>query len=166
MRWTENGVEASIAAARTLSRQASVASMAFEAETDAPQRLRQRAVAVEDGYSLKHSGMPEEAGAALARQFGARIVDPDPTQSARPPLRTRHSHVGPVLPALGYGSSQIAELRATIERVPCDTVLLGTPVDLRHRMVIRKPVARVKEVARDTSDSSLGQLVLARLARS
>ena len=52
--------------------------------------------------------------------------------------------MGPVLPAMGYSATQLAELQATIDAVPCDLVLLGTPVDLRRSLRVRHLVARVR----------------------
>ena len=45
--------------------------------------------------------------------------------------------------ALGYSSEQIQELENSINKVDCDAVLLGTPADLRKRMKINKPTAKV-----------------------
>lgn len=161
-------VDASIAAARALNAHAAVVTMAFEALLDAPERVRDRTVlAVEDGPSLTHGGMPEGAGAAAARRWGARLLDPRPYAAGSiAAAYAQHPHIGPVLPALGYGAAQIEELRATIERVPCDTVVLGTPVDLRHKLRIEQPVVRVSVVARDLSQPSLADLVLERLCRA
>jgi predicted GTPase len=73
------------------------------------------------------------------------LVDPRPY--ARGSIRAvfeQYPGLGPVLPAMGYGEGQIAELRETIDAVPCDVVLLGTPIDLRRSLSIRHPVARVR----------------------
>jgi predicted GTPase len=48
-----------------------------------------------------------------------------------------------VLPALGYGAKQIAELDKSIGRTPCDTVILGTPCDLSRLFKIDRPVVRI-----------------------
>jgi predicted GTPase len=52
--------------------------------------------------------------------------------------------LGSVLPAVGYGERQIAELKETIDATPCDVVLIGTPIDLRKVMKVDKPTVRVK----------------------
>jgi predicted GTPase len=39
-------------------------------------------------------------------------------------------HLGRVLPAMGYGDEQLADLVATIAATPCDVVVTGTPIDL------------------------------------
>jgi predicted GTPase len=44
---------------------------------------------------------------------------------------------------MGYSPQQIAELAATIQATPCDTVLFGTPVDLRQFLTLHSPAVRV-----------------------
>ena len=44
---------------------------------------------------------------------------------------------------MGYGERQMADLAATIENVPCDLVLVGTPIDLARIISIRRPSMRV-----------------------
>ncbi|MBI2312041.1 MAG: hypothetical protein HYU77_06020 [Betaproteobacteria bacterium] len=67
----------------------------------------------------------------------------------------QHPHLGPVLPALGYSPAQVQELEQSINRVPCDAVLLGTPADLARVLKIGKPVARARFEARDVSTPAL-----------
>jgi predicted GTPase len=52
--------------------------------------------------------------------------------------------IGPLLPAMGYSSEQIADLERTIARADCDAVVIGTPIDLSRIMNISKPTARVR----------------------
>ena len=56
----------------------------------------------------------------------------------------RFPTLGPVLPAMGYSAGQIADLAATIDAVPCDLVVTGTPIDLARVVPIHRPVARVR----------------------
>ena len=44
---------------------------------------------------------------------------------------------------MGYGERQMSELSATIEAVPCDVVLVATPIDLGRVLKITKPSTRV-----------------------
>ena len=55
----------------------------------------------------------------------------------------RYPHIGPLLPAMGYGRRQMEELRETIARSDADLVLIGTPVDLRRVLELDKPALRV-----------------------
>jgi len=126
-----------------------------------PDKVRgRRVLAVEDGPTLTHGGMPAGAAELAAKSLGATLVDPRPY--ARGSIRTvyeTYPGLGPVLPAMGYGASQIAELEATINAVPCDLVLLGTPIDLSRSLALRHPVARVRyhieEVGHPTFDEIL-----------
>jgi len=120
-------------------------------------------LAVEDGPTLTHGGMPVGAAALAARRWGGTLVDPRPY--ARGSLREifdRYPALGPVLPAMGYSAAQLAELGATIDAVPCDLVLLGTPADLRRGLAIRHPVQRVgyevEELGGPTFDELLAGL--------
>ncbi|MGD2178070.1 MAG: GTPase, partial [Anaerolineae bacterium] len=55
-----------------------------------------------------------------------------------------YPHMGALLPAMGYGEEQIAELEQTINAVKCDLVLTATPIDLRRLVNVRHPVDRVR----------------------
>jgi predicted GTPase len=105
-----------------------------------------RVLVIEDGPTVTHGGMPYGAGTVFAKKFGvAELVDPRPyaVGSINEAYR-KYTHLGAVLPALGYGERQIAELRETIDRTPCDVVVIGTPIDLRRVVAINRPTVRVK----------------------
>ena len=48
-----------------------------------------------------------------------------------------------LLPAMGYGAIQRHELEETINRTPCDVVVIATPVDLGRILNIKHPTVRV-----------------------
>ena len=48
-----------------------------------------------------------------------------------------------VLPAMGYSEQQTRELEETINAVPCDLVLIGTPFDLTRLVQTTHPTMRV-----------------------
>ena len=105
-----------------------------------------RVVIVEDGPTLTHGGMSYGAGVVAARRFAAaRLVDPRPAAvgSIRDVL-DRYPTLEPLLPAMGYGSSQIAELEATLNAVDADLVLSATPIDLTRILHVNKPITRVR----------------------
>jgi predicted GTPase len=111
-----------------------------------PDAIRgQRVLVVEDGPTLTHGDMAYGAGVVAARRFGAKeIVDPRPYAVAS--IRetyARYPNTGPVLPAMGYGAAQIADLEQTINRVPCDLVIVATPIDLTRLVPIQQPSQRV-----------------------
>jgi predicted GTPase len=122
-----------------------------------------RVLVVEDGPTLTHGEMRFGAGTVVARKFGAReLVDPRPfaVGTIAETYRT-YPAIGPLLPAMGYGDEQVRELEATIARVPCDAVIVGTPIDLSRLVRIRQPVVRVhyelQEIGRpDLADALAG----------
>jgi len=90
-----------------------------------------RVLVVEDGPTITHGGMPFGAGTVAARGHGAELVDPRPyAVGSLRDVFEQYPHIGPVLPAMGYGEEQLTELAATIAATPCDAVVSGTPIDL------------------------------------
>ncbi len=120
-----------------------------------------RALVVEDGPTLTHGGMTFGAGVIAARKFGvADLVDPRPyaVGSIRG-IFSRYPHLGPVLPAMGYGTAQIRELEESIAAADCDVVVIGTPVDLRRVIKIRKPAVRVRYELQETTKPDLADII-------
>jgi predicted GTPase len=111
-----------------------------------PERITgKRVLVVEDGPTLTHGDMKFGAGTVAAGKFGAAaIVDPRPwTVGSIAATFDRYPGIGAVLPAMGYGDGQVKDLEATINKVPCDAVVIGTPIDLTRIIRIRKPAVRV-----------------------
>jgi predicted GTPase len=119
-----------------------------------------RVLAVEDGPTLTHGGMSLGAAALAAGRLGARLVDPRPWAAGSiGAIFAAYPALGPVLPAMGYGPAQRADLERTINAVPCDVVLLGTPMDLRRGLDIRHPVVRVRYEMEEADDLSLEEVL-------
>jgi predicted GTPase len=125
---------------------------------DDPEAVRgRRVVVVEDGPTLTHGEMAYGAGVVAAQRFGAsEIVDPRPyaVGSIRDTF-AKWPHLDRVIPAMGYGDRQVAELEETINAVPADLVLVGTPVDLRRVMTIAKPALRVRYELEEVGEPNL-----------
>jgi predicted GTPase len=104
-----------------------------------------RALVVEDGPTLTHGEMPYGAGVVAANRHGAAtLVDPRPyAVGSIQKTFEKFPHLWRVLPAMGYSDAQRHELEATIERVPCDVVLVATPIDLARTIKLDKPSVRV-----------------------
>ena len=104
-----------------------------------------RVLVVEDGPTITHGEMSFGAGIVAARQYeAAEIVDPRPyTVRSIREVYIKYPHIGAVLPAMGYGEQQMKELQKTINNTPCDTVVIGTPIDLRRVINIDKPAVRI-----------------------
>lgn len=105
-----------------------------------------KVLVVEDGPTLTHGGMSYGAGVVAAREAGAaEIVDPSPwaVGSIRETFE-KYPHARGILPAMGYGDAQIRDLRETIEQVPADVVVAGTPIDLRRVVDVDVPIVRAR----------------------
>jgi predicted GTPase len=104
-----------------------------------------RILAIEDGPTTTHGGMPFGAGVMAARLSGAaELVDPRPWAVGEiAETFERYPDVGPLLPAMGYGEEQIRDLETTVNAVDCDLVLVATPIDLTRLIEINKPLAKI-----------------------
>ena len=60
-----------------------------------------------------------------------------------------------LLPAVGYGDAQVRDLEETIRRVPCDLVIVATPVDLTRIVRIDKPMLRARYSLAETTRPDL-----------
>ena len=107
--------------------------------------LGKKVLVVEDGPTLTHGGMTYGAGVIAALRCGAAdLVDPRPWVTGKLAETFEiYPEIGALLPAMGYGDQQIKDLEKTINAVDCDTVVIGTPIDLTRVVDIDKPVARV-----------------------
>lgn len=105
-----------------------------------------RVLVIEDGPTLTHGEMRYGAGYVAAQRLGAAsIVDPRPyARGSIKGVFEKYPHVTEILPAMGYGEKQMAELSATIDAVPCDAVLVATPIDLSKLLKMSKPATRVR----------------------
>jgi predicted GTPase len=101
-----------------------------------------KVLVVEDGPTITHGEMPYGAGTVAAHQAGTtNLVDPRPyAVGSIATTFERYPGIGTVLPAMGYGDAQLAELEETINATPCDVVVTGTPIDLARLIDIRHPV--------------------------
>jgi predicted GTPase len=147
---------------KTVNPNATVLEAASPITAENPEAVRgKRVLAIEDGPTITHGGMPYGAGVLFAKKFGAaELVDPRPyAVGSIKEAYMKYTHLGAVLPALGYGEKQIAELKETIDRTPCDVVVIGTPIDLRRVMPINKPTVRVRYELKVLGRVSLEQIL-------
>ncbi len=111
-----------------------------------PEVIRgKRVLVVEDGPTLTHGEMKIGAGVVAARKFGAaELVDPRPyTVGKLSETFDIYPEIGTLLPAMGYGEEQLKDLESTINKTDCDSVIIGTPIDLNRIININKPSTRV-----------------------
>lgn len=124
-----------------------------------------RVLVVEDGPTLTHGEMTYGAGVVAARQAGAAsLVDPRPF-AVGSILETyqKYTHIGELLPAMGYSDVQRKELAETINSSDADVVLIATPIDLRNVIDIEKPAVRASYSLREITEPSLTEILKDRL---
>lgn len=139
---------------RKLNPHAEIFKVSSEVIVDQPSIVRNKKVlVVEDGPSITHGGLQEGAGTYAANILNCKIVDP--RSSAVHSIKNsfeKYPKMGKVIPALGYSSEQLQELQDSINNVDCDAVLLGTPADLRKKIRIEKPTAKVEFEGKDAGE--------------
>jgi len=131
-----------------------------------PEAIRgKRVLVIEDGPTLTHGEMTYGAGVVAARRFGAaELVDPRPyaVRTIAATFQT-YPHIGPLLPAMGYGDEQVRDLEETINNTPCDLVLIATPIDLRRLVNLRHPTDRVRYELQVIGQPTLEEIIARRL---
>ena len=113
---------------------------------DNPEIIRgKRVLVVEDGPTLTHGEMTIGAGVVAAMKFGAaEMVDPRPFAVGKLAETFEiYPYIGELLPAMGYSAEQLKDLETTINTTDCDSVVIGTPIDLNRIIDIKKPNTRV-----------------------
>jgi predicted GTPase len=131
---------------RRVNKTATVIEAASPILVDHPERITgKRVLVVEDGPTLTHGEMKFGAGVVAAGKYNAaELVDPRPyTVGTISETFRKYPDIGVLLPAMGYGDKQVKDLETTINRTPCDTVVIGTPIDLNRLIKIKKPTVRV-----------------------
>lgn len=137
---------------------------------DGARLARRKVVVVEDGPTLTHGEMSYGAGVLAARRWGAELVDPRPyARGSIAETYRKYPHIGPLLPAMGYGAEQLRELEETLAGVPADLVVVATPIDLARVISLPCPSVRVRyelqEIGRPNLEDVLGDFFRRRLAR-
>jgi predicted GTPase len=129
---------------------------------DKPELIRGKAcLAIEDGPTLTHGEMKIGAATVAAMKWGAsKLVDPREYAVGRikDTFKT-YPGIGTLLPAMGYGKEQVADLEKTINATPCDVVVIGTPIDLNRIVKINKPSVQVSYELQEIGSPNL-QMVL------
>ncbi len=123
-----------------------------------------RVLVVEDGPTLTHGEMSFGAATLKAIEIGAEIIDPRPYSiGSITEAYKKYSHLGKVLPAIGYSELQMLELQEIINKTPCEYVLLGTPTDIGRYLDVDKPVIRVRYEIEELIPGELEKAILEKL---
>lgn len=120
-----------------------------------------RVLVVEDGPTLTHGEMKYGAGVVAAEKYGAaEIVDPRPwVHGTIKSTFEKYPGIGNLLPAMGYGETQIKDLEETINAIPVDAVIIATPIDLTRIIDIKKPNVRVKYELQEIGKPTLEDII-------
>ncbi len=130
-----------------------------------PDLTGKRVLVIDDGPTITHGGMPFGAGMVAARQAGAtQFVDARPfAVGTIADTYAKYPAIGNVLPAMGYGDDQLAELARTIDSSDADIVVTGTPMDLGRLITVHQPIRhatyRLREVGRPTIEEVLAPII-------
>ena len=155
-------VERVLAIVRQVNPEARLVQTASTYQVDRAEMIRGKSVVViEDGPTVTHGGMSFGAGYLAARELGAaKIVNPRPfLQGTLRRTFGEYRHIAEVLPAMGYGRQQIADLEATINAIPADLVLVATPVDLGRLLRLNKETVRLTYEIEPLGEPSPEQII-------
>jgi len=121
-----------------------------------------KVLVVEDGPTLTHGEMDYGAAYVAAKQYGAKeIVDPRPYAIGTiKKVYENFKQLEDILPAMGYGDDQMKELKDTINAIPADLVLVGTPIDLAEHLHFNKPSLRVTYALRERTTPGLKEILV------
>lgn len=151
---------------RAVAPEAVIVEAASTLEIEDPSVVRgKKVLVVEDGPTLTHGEMKIGAGMVASQKFGAAgFVDPRPYAVGRLQETFEiYPEIGTLLPAMGYGEVQLRDLEATINATECDSVVIGTPIDLGRIIDIQKPHTRVfynlQEIGSPNFDEILAKFV-------
>jgi predicted GTPase len=133
-------------------------------KVDNPKIIKGKTVVIiEDGPTLTHGGLTTGAGYLAARENGCSIIDPRRYAVGSLKEVYKKYPLEIVIPAMGYSEKQIRELEDTINRIDCDAVIIGTPVNLQKFIKIDKPSVRVsydiKEIGKPTLEDVISDFL-------
>ncbi len=120
-------------------------------------------VVVEEAHTLSLGAMKPGAGLAAAHLLGvSAIISPLPQAvGALVELYRLHPEAQSVLPTPGFGPSDLADLKATLEATPSEGIIDATRVDLAAMLGLNRPVARAAFALSPHDPDQLARLVRA-----
>jgi predicted GTPase len=151
-----------MAALRALNPGAPILPFASRPVLDDPASVAgRRVLAIEDGPSLTHGGLPDGIAVAAAAGAGAaEILDPRAFASPRlAGLLAAQPHIGRALPAMGYAPDDLIAIADTIAASGADVVLSGTPADLARLIASPVPILRVRTAFADLASPGLSKVL-------
>lgn len=107
-----------------------------------------KVLAIDDGPTITHGGMAFGAAVIATEACGGEPVDPrEYAVGEIADTFAKYPHIGAVLPAMGYGEAQVADLQETVRRAAAagvQAVAVGTPVALERLIDMPVPATRVR----------------------
>ena len=166
---TREAVETIKENVRRVNPRAKIALAVSEVVVDNPEAIKgKRVVVVEDSPTVTHGGAPYGAGYVAAKKYGAaEIVDPRPyAKGIIAEMYKEYPHMDRVVPSTGYSPEQIRDLEETINSIPADVVVAGTPITLSRVIRVNKPIVQVRYELRIVEGPSIREIVDEFLARA
>jgi len=145
-----------------LNPKAKVITAASPLSVEDPRMIKgKRVLVIEDGPTVTHGEMRFGAGFIAAQKTGARdIIDPRPyAVNSIKETFAKYPHLEKVLPAMGYGNTQVKDLQETINAAKCDVVVSGTPIDLNRVLKANKPIIRVRYELKVLGEPTLEEII-------
>ena len=119
-----------------------------------------KVLVVEDGPTLTHGGMPVGVGYKAAEAAGLEIVDGSKfAVGSINETYKKFPHINKIVPSMGYFPKQLKELEQTINNSECDSVIIGTPIDLEKLLKLNKPAFRVRYWIEISEEKKLREIV-------
>ncbi|MDO8646897.1 MAG: cyclic 2,3-diphosphoglycerate synthase [Candidatus Diapherotrites archaeon] len=147
--------------AKAVNPKALVVKVGSEIFAENPGRIKgKRVIAIEDGPSVTHGGLPFGVASIIAKKQKAILANPEKHSvgSIKETFK-KFPHLHNILPAMGYGKKQLEELEKTINNTPADFVLSGTPIDLSRILKVNKPIIHVSYSLKEMQKPSLEQIL-------
>ncbi len=140
-----------------LNPKAAVAEIGLDIVIDGDAIRGKRVLAIDDGPTITHGGMAYGAGSVAAEQHGAaELIDPKPhAVGSVAATYAKYTHIGPVLPAMGYSDEQRAELAETIRRAAPEVIVDGSPARVGRLLGLEIPVIELRYVLAQRSGADI-----------
>ena len=100
------------------------------------------------------------AGYIAAKKYGAEIIDPKPyAVGLLRKVYETYNHLREVIPTIGYNPQQLKDLEETLNKIPAETVILGTPSKITSVISINKEVVHVRYEIIEQSNPTLKEII-------
>ena len=155
-------IESIIANAKDVNPKATIIKANSPQFVDDPSQVKgKKVLVIEDGPTITHGSLSTGAAMLAAKKFGASaIADPKPyVVGTIKASFDKYKQLDMALPALGYSEKQLNELEEVIDKVPCDAVLSGTPIDITKVIKVKKPIIRVRYELEEINGTPLKDLI-------